>query len=93
MSAFMIVHTTVNDIEKFKRYSEAAGKTLKLFGAEIILKGNVSEVLTGDHQHKMSAVMKFPDSQTINKWYNSKEYQDLIPLRTSAAEVVFVGFE
>ncbi|MFV1985600.1 MAG: DUF1330 domain-containing protein, partial [Thiohalomonadales bacterium] len=75
MSAFMIVHATVNDMKKFKHYSEAAGKTLKDFGAEIIFKGKVSEVLTGDHQHKMSAVMKFPDPQTINKWYNAKEYQ------------------
>jgi uncharacterized protein (DUF1330 family) len=93
MSAYMIVHATVKDNEKFKKYSESAGPTLKQFGAEVLFKGKVSEILTGQHSHKISAVMKFPEHQSITNWYNSKEYQELIPLRESAADVVFVGVE
>lgn len=93
MNAYMIVHTTVKNKEEFRQYSESAAPTLKSFGAEILFKGTVEEVLTGDHQHKMSAVMKFPDQQAINKWYNSIEYQALIPLRESAADMVFVGIQ
>ncbi|MFV2061759.1 MAG: DUF1330 domain-containing protein [Gammaproteobacteria bacterium] len=93
MSAYMIVHATVKNSDNFKKYSESAGPTLKLFGAEVMFKGKVSEVLTGDHQYKVSAVMKFPDTQAISNWYNSKEYQSLIPLRETAADVVFVGVQ
>jgi len=89
----MIVHATVKDSEKFKHYSESAGPTLKLFSAEILFKGKVAEVLTGDHLHEISAVMKFPDHKTIDNWYNSKEYQELIPLRESAADVVFIAIQ
>jgi len=91
MSAYMIVHATVKDMDKFKTYSESAAPTLKSFGAEIMFKGSVSEVLTGEHQHKMSAVMKFPDNKCIKDWYDSASYQALIPLRDSAANVIFIG--
>lgn len=89
----MIVHATIKDMANFKKYSESAAPTLQKFDAEILFKGKVSEVLTGEHQHNISAVMKFPDKQAIPKWYNSKDYQALIPLRDSAADVVFVGIE
>jgi len=93
MSAYMIVHATVNNVEKFKSYSEAAGPTLKTFGAEIVFKGKVTDVLVGEHQHTISAVMKFPDQASIRQWYDSDDYQKLIPLRDSAANVVFIGVE
>jgi len=93
MSAYIIIHGTVNDMEKFKAYSEATGPTLKSFGAEILFKGKVSDVITGEHQHKMSAVIKFPDQLSIKKWYSSDEYQALIPLRESAANLVFIAVE
>ena len=89
----MIVHATVNNPDKFKVYSESAAPTLKSFGAEILFKGKVTEVLTGEHQHKMSAVMKFPDKKGIKDWYDSDSYQALIPLRDSAAKVIFISVD
>lgn len=93
MSAYMIVHVTVSDMEKFKAYSEAAKATLKTYGAELLFKGKVADVLTGEHDYKMSAVMKFPNDSSITEWYNSIDYQALIPLRDSAADIVLVGIE
>jgi len=93
MNAFMIVHATVKNMDKFKTYSELAAPTLKEFGAEIMFKGKVTAVLTGEHQHKMSAVMKFPDNKSIKDWYDSESYQTLIPLRDSAASVVFISVD
>jgi len=39
----------------------------------------------------MSAVMKFPDKKCIKDRYGSASYQALIPLRESAANVIFIG--
>lgn len=89
----MIVHASVKNTDKFKAYSESAAPTLKMFGAEIMFKGKVTEVLTGEHQHKMSAVMKFPNEKSIKEWYDSDSYQALIPLRDSAANVIFIGVD
>lgn len=89
----MIVHATVTNGDKFKQYSESASKTLKTFGADIMFKGRVSNILTGDHHYNISAVMKFPDQKSISAWYHSTEYQALIPLREAAANVVFIGIE
>ena len=93
MSAYMIVHATVKDLDKYKAYAEAAGPTLKSFGVEILFKGKVTDILTGEHEYKMSVVMKFPDQLSINEWYDSDEYQAIIPLGETAANVVFIAVE
>lgn len=93
MSAFLIVHATITDMDKLKDYSESAALTLKTFGAEVMFKGKVTDILSGDHHSKMSIVIKFADQQTLNNWYHSKDYQALIPLRESAMTAVFISVE
>jgi uncharacterized protein (DUF1330 family) len=38
-------------------------------------------------------VIRFPDSDSVSNWFNSKAYQALIPLRDQAAEIVLVSYE
>jgi uncharacterized protein (DUF1330 family) len=38
-------------------------------------------------------VIRFPDAQALDDWYNSEAYQALIPLRTEAADVDLINYE
>ncbi|MAE04785.1 MAG: hypothetical protein CMH76_00460 [Nitrospinae bacterium] len=37
-------------------------------------------------------VIKFPDQVAAKAWYDSPEYQALIPNRDEAADMVFISF-
>ncbi len=91
MSAFVIVHTTVKDPEKFKAYGQSARPTVAAHGGEFALRGKVTGVLAGEHAHQNAVVIKFPDLDTLNNWYNSPEYQALIPNREEAADMIFIS--
>ena len=39
-----------------------------------------------------TVVIRFPDADTVDAWYNSPEYQALIPLRQQAADLDLVVF-
>lgn len=91
MAAFLIVHLTVKDPDKMKTYAGSVGPTLAPFGGEILKRGAVAEVITGAHDHKMTAILTFPDQASLKGWYDSDAYQALIPNRNEAAEMTFIA--
>ncbi len=88
MSAFVVVQGTVTDPDKMQEYGAAAGPTVAAHGGELMARGPI-EVLSGSSDHKISVVIRFPDAAKARAWYESAEYQALIPIRESALNSVF----
>ena len=93
MSAYVVVHMNVKDPERFQAYAPEAGKTVAAHGGELLLRGKVADVFTGEHGYKGAVILKFPDAAAARGWYASPEYQALIPNREEAAEAVIVCCE
>ena len=85
MSAYVVVDSAVHDPEAFKAYAEKVGAILKAHGGKPIAN-NAPDSLEGDWAPKRVVILEFPDAEAVRKWYNSPEYQEIIPLRTRAAE-------
>jgi len=93
MSAYLIGHITVKDAELWEKYIEGVGKSLLPWEAKVVFRGKRSKVLTGDHSYDNTVVIQFPDQKALQDWYNSKEYQELIPIRDKAAAVVIISYD
>jgi uncharacterized protein (DUF1330 family) len=93
MSAYLIGHITVKNTDKWKTYVEGVRKSLMPFETEVIFRGKRASVLAGEHPHENTVVIKFPDQPTLQQWYNSGEYQGLIPTRDEAADVVIISYD
>jgi uncharacterized protein (DUF1330 family) len=93
MSAYVIGHITVKDPDKWQRYRERVPATLAAWGGEVVLRGRRVAVLSGDHPHADTVVIRFPDANAASAWYGSTEYQALIPLREEAASMVLICYE
>jgi uncharacterized protein (DUF1330 family) len=90
----LVVTLTVKDPDKFSNeYFPQACETLPAASATILLKGINPEVLHGENDKKVTVIIKFPSQAAINTWYNSPEYQALIPTRLEAADMVFTSYE
>jgi uncharacterized protein (DUF1330 family) len=63
------------------------------FEAEVVFRGKRATVLAGEHPHEQTVVIKFRDQSTLQQWYNSKDYQGLIPIRDEAADVVIISYD
>ena len=92
MSACVIGHITVKDEEKWAQYRAQVPATLAPWGAELLFRGKVDSVLAGSHRHTDTVVIRFPDVDTVDAWYQSATYQALIPLRQQAADLDLVVF-
>ncbi len=93
MSAFVIGHISVKDPERWAEYRSKVPATLLPWGAELVLRGNRTAVLCGEHKHTDTVVIRFPDTDAVTRWYDSTAYQALLPLRALAAEVDLVSYE
>jgi len=90
----LVVTLTVKDADKFNNeYFPKAAETLAAASATILLKGINPEVLHGENDKKVILVIKFPSQVAINAWYNSPEYQAIIPTRLESADTVFTSYE
>lgn len=92
MTAFFIATSTVKDVEKFQEYGGKATATLAAFGAKLVIKGKAEKTIAGNSDHQVVAVASFPDMETLDNWFNSTEYQALIPLRDEAVDMTLVAY-
>ncbi len=93
MPAYVIGHITVKDPGKWAEYRSRVPATLAEWQGEVVLRGRRMGVLSGEHRHEDTVVIRFPDAGAVTGWYASAAYQALIPLREQAAEMVLISYE
>ena len=91
--AYLVGHITVKNTEKWSEYRSKVPATLSPWGGELVFRGKKSSVLSGEHTHDDTVVIRFPDMDALNNWFHSDAYQALIPVRTQAADMVLVAYE
>ena len=88
MPAYVVVQGTVKDQGKLQEYGGAAGPTVAKHGGKPICRGP-SEVLSRENPHKLMVVLEFPSKEAARAWYNSSEYQAIVPTREEALDSTF----
>ena len=92
MSACVIGHITIRDVDKWGQYRAKVPATLAPWGAELLFRGQLAAILSGEHAATDTVVIRFPDAAAVEGWFQSAAYQALIPLREQAAEVTLLSF-
>jgi len=92
MAAYLVGHITVKNNELWQEYMDGVKESLVPFTSEVVFRGQLADVLAGQHDHNLVVVIEFTDKTTLDKWYGSEKYQSLIPLREKAADVVITTY-
>jgi len=93
MAAYVIVDATVHDPEGIKAYGAKVGATLKAHGARLLVAGGAVDVLEGSWSPSRLVVLEFADADAARAWYNSPEYQEIVPIRQAASDDNFIVVE
>ena len=93
MSALMIARITVKDPERFQDYVAKTQPIAATYGAELLYRGKVDRALNGSDDHAITILVKFPNIEKINEWYDSDAYQPLKALRDEGADMQLTSYE
>ena len=83
MAAYVIVDSDIKNLEGMKEYIEKVGATLAPHGGQPIIAGTNIEVKEGDWNPTRIVIVAFPSMDAARAWYNSPDYQAIIPIRTA----------
>lgn len=89
MSYYLIGAITVHDLAKYMPYIEGTGVTQEKFGFEGLAFGS-PELIEGTSPAPRMVLLKFKDKDAFDAWYNSADYQSLIPIRWANADTAFL---
>lgn len=70
--------------EVMQQYSQVARETIGRHGGEIIARGSGAGALAGERHFRVGIVIRFPDKEKAEGWYNDPDYQGVLPLRERA---------
>ena len=94
MSVVMISTFTVKDAEKFQSYLAQSKLLASEYGAEMVLRGQLTRVLNGSGDNSNRVVIaRFPAQQKVDAWFDSPIYQELVSLREQAADMTMLTYE
>jgi uncharacterized protein (DUF1330 family) len=93
MPAYVIAEHIVTDAAKFEEYRTKAGPMIAGYGGRYLTRSGTHRLPEGGHwKPERVVIIEFPDMDSLERWYNSPEYQPLIALRkacTSDMDMVF----
>lgn len=90
MAAYVIVDVEVTNAEAYEEYRRQVPATLEQHGGKFAVRGGRYETLEGDWRPQRIVVLEFPDFERARQWYDSPEYQAIVPLRTRNARTSFL---
>jgi uncharacterized protein (DUF1330 family) len=85
MAAYLIAHVDVTDPQVYQEYREKVPAVIAAYGGRYLVRGGAVQRLEGELALHRVVVLEFADMAALKTFYDSPEYQRLLPLRQNAA--------
>jgi len=86
MTAYLIANVDVHDRDAYQDYRSRTGAIVERHGGRFIVRGGDVHHLEGEPWTKRLVIIQFPDLASAQGFYDSPEYQEIIPLRTRVSD-------
>lgn len=85
MSAYVIARINVTDPEDYQAYASQTVALAEKAGGRFLAKGGAQTQVEGLSPDR-HVIIEFPDHKTAMDWYNSPDYQRILPIAVSSSE-------
>jgi uncharacterized protein (DUF1330 family) len=92
MSAYIIVNVEVNNPAAYEEYKSKVPALIRKHGGEYLVRGGTLVIAEGDWRPTRLVLLRFPDFDSAQAFFDDPEYQPLGTLRqrVSKADIVIV---
>lgn len=94
MAAYLLVDTLLDNPERYEDYKVVARPIVEKYGGEYLARGGEMSVKEADLWSPSRLVLvRFPDAAAAHRFYESAEYQAVLPISKESARRTAVIFE
>ena len=83
MKGYVIANIEVRDPEGYEAYRSRTAEVIAKYGGRFLVRGGKVEVREGDPGIARFVVIEFADMDAARAFYDSPEYQAILPYRTA----------
>ena len=81
MPAYFVVELEITSQAAMEPYRAAVPATIAQHGGRYRARGGATELIEGGPEPKRIVILEFADTAAFKRWYNSPEYQKILPMR------------
>src|SRR5437660_55520 len=81
MPAYFVAEVEVTNPSGYEPYRAAVPATIAQYGGRFLTRGGATELIEGEPEPKRVVILEFADTAAFKRWYNSPEYQKILPGR------------
>jgi uncharacterized protein (DUF1330 family) len=78
---YIIAELVVSNSEGYQEYREKVPAVIAQYGGRYLVRAGDSKVLEGAGECGRMVVLEFDSPERALEWYNSPEYQAILPIR------------
>ena len=92
MASYFVVELEITNSAGMEPYRAAVGATITQYGGRFLARAGATELIEGGPEPKRIVILELADKVAFKRWYDSREYQKILPGRldnsTSRAFIV-----
>ena len=85
MPAYFVVELEVTNPAGMEPYRAAVPATLAQYGGRYLTRGGATQLIEGGPEPKRIVILEFADAAAVKRWYDSPEYQKILPIRLATS--------
>jgi uncharacterized protein (DUF1330 family) len=93
MKGYVIANVSVQDAAAYEGYRSRTAAIIEQYGGRFLVRGGAVEVREGDPGISRLVILEFPSVDAARSFYDSPEYQAIVPIRLDSASSTFVIVE
>jgi uncharacterized protein (DUF1330 family) len=94
MAVYALVELEITNMESMGPYMEAVPGTVAAHGGKYLVRAGNTEVVEGGlGEYPLKVILEFPSMAAAKSWYNSGEYQAILPHRKKSSKCNFIWVE
>ena len=79
MAAYCIAQIEVTNMDEYMKYASQTVASAEKHGGEFLVKGGHAEWIEGSGSDR-NVIVKFESVEAAKAWYNSDDYQKILPI-------------
>ena len=90
MTYVVVTIKEIKDLEAFRDYAVKVDPIIARYGGKYVAVDKAPDVRSGEWPYLRTVIVAYPNLAAAQRWYDSPEYKEIIPIRMRAIDANIV---